>query len=211
MPGRTTGSQRGSQRGGQSGGQRGNRSARVAISRSPRIVKRLRQAAESAPDVAREYAPLAGFLAITAGAALLGSRFNPTAEHRRSQFWYATRRKSRLNPPPAVFGPVWGTLYVMIAVAGWRVYRAPSSRRRSQALAWWAAQMAFNGAWSPLFFGKRDPEAALVDLVAMAGSIGAFTATARKVDRRAAQLMLPYMAWVSFAGYLNATIVRNER
>jgi tryptophan-rich sensory protein len=175
--------------------------------RGPRVVTRR----AAAVATAREYAPLVGFLAITGAAAAYGAQFNPTARNPETQLWYAAQKKSRLNPPPAVFGPVWTALYGMIAVAGWRVYRAPRSRARTEALVWWAAQMALNTAWTPLFFGGRMPRAALADLVAMTGAIGGFTASARKVDRGAAALMLPYLGWVTFAGYLNAEIVRKNR
>jgi tryptophan-rich sensory protein len=70
--------------------------------------------------------------------------------------------------------------------------------------------MGFNAAWSRIFFGAQAPRAALVDLTAMAGAIVAFMATSRKVDRTAARLMVPYLAWVVFAGYLNAEVVRKN-
>jgi tryptophan-rich sensory protein len=170
----------------------------------PRVVRR------SAADVAREYGPLIGFLGVTAAAAAYGSRFNPNTEHHATQRWYAARHKSRLNPPPAVFAPVWTTLYTLIAVAGWRVYRRPRSRARTRALALWSAQLAFNAAWTPLFFGKRQPKAALVDLAAMFAATAGFAATARNVDRTASRLMVPYLGWTAFAGYLNAVVARGE-
>ena len=175
-------------------------------SRGPRIVSR----GERARAAASEYGPLVGFLAVAAGAAFLGARFNPAPQHRETKLWYDSLEKSPLNPPPVVFGPVWGVLYAMIGVAGWRVYRAPRSRARTEALVWWAAQMSLNAAWSPLFFGGRMPKAAMTDLVAMGVTVGGFTNAARKVDRSAAALMLPYLGWVSFAGYLNAEVVRRN-
>ncbi len=179
-----------------------------AQQRAPRIVRR---ALDAAPRVAAEYAPLAGFVAVTAAAALLGTTFNPTPANPATKDWYDSRQKSPLNPPPAVFGPVWGTLYAMIAVAGWRVYRTPKSDARMRALAWWAGQMTLNAAWSPIFFGARQPGVALADIGAMGIAIGGFTITARKVDRTAAWMMAPYMGWVTFAAYLNAEIVRRNR
>ncbi len=172
----------------------------VLSERRPRIVRRSK----------RDYAMLATFLAAAAASGALGSLYNPGSSNLETQRWYAALRKSPLNPPPATFAPVWTTLYVLIAVAGWRIARAPRSRERSLALTWWSAQMAFNAAWSPLFFGRRSADGAMLDLLAMLGSIGAFMHSARRVDRRATELMIPYAAWVLFAGYLNLEVVRRN-
>jgi tryptophan-rich sensory protein len=182
------------------------RSRRARSPRGPRIVARAR--AIVASPRTRDAGVLAGFAAIVASAALLGARFSPAPNNPEIDRWYATRRTARLNPPPAAFAPVWTALYAMIAIAGWRVYRAPRTKARTRALALWGAQMAFNAAWSPLFFGARKPRVALADLVAMAGSTAGFIATSRTVDKTASRLMLPYLAWTSFAGYLNASVVR---
>lgn len=173
-------------------------------------MRRPRISAQDARTIAREYAPLAGFIAITAAAALYGARYSPNDANPDIQRWYGSQHKARLNPPPQVFGPVWTVLYAMIATAGYRVYRAPRGPARSQSLVWWGAQMTLNAAWSRVFFGEQEPRAALVDLSAMAMTIAAFMGTARKVDRTAARLMLPYLAWVAFAGYLNAEVVRKN-
>jgi translocator protein len=174
----------------------------VIAARRPRVVRRSRA------SVAREYGPLLGFLAATAAAGAYGARFGPSPSHRATRLWYATRRTSRLNPPPVVFAPVWTALYALIAVAGWRVYRAPRSRARTRALALWSAQLILNAAWTPLFFGRRRPGAALVDLVAMFAATAGFSATARTVDPIASRLMYPYLGWTAFAGYLNAVVAR---
>ena len=76
------------------------------------------------------------------------------------------------------------------------------------ALALWATQLTFNGAWSPLFFGAKKPTLALGDIGLMLAAIATYTAAARKVDKPAAWLMSPYLAWVAFATVLNAEIVR---
>ena len=184
-------------------------SRRARSARGPRIVARVREIANSPRT--RDLTVLAGFATIVASAAILGTRFSPASNDLRTRLWYGTRRKARWNPPPAAFAPVWTALYAMIAIAGWRVYRAPRTKARTRALALWGAQMAFNAAWTPLFFGARKPRVALADLVAMAGSTAGFIATSYKVDRTASRLMLPYLAWTSFAGYLNASIVSKNR
>ena len=161
--------------------------------------------------VADDALPLAGFAAATTLAALAGMRFAPDPRHPRTALWYAMLRKGRGNPPPIAFPIVWTALYGTIAVAGWRVWRQPASPARTRALAWWAAQLGLNAAWTPIFFGAHRPRAAFADLAANWGAVAAFIAAARDVDEAAAWLMAPYLAWVSYAAYLNEEIVRRNR
>ena len=141
-----------------------------------------------------------------AGVAMLGSLFNPGRGATRE--WYAQLEKPSFNPPDVVFAPVWTTLYALIAISGYRVWVSDAGRDRSRALALWGAQLILNGAWSPLFFGAKKPALAFGDILLMLAAIAWYTAAARKVDRPAAWLMLPYLAWVAFAAILNAAIVR---
>jgi len=146
---------------------------------------------------------LAGFGAVTAGAAALGAQARPGA-------WYRGLRKPWFQPPSWVFAPVWTGLYVLIAASGYRVWRAPSSSERTTALGFWGAQLGLNAAWSLLFFGKQDPQAALLDIGLLRVSIDAYTRAAEKVDPAARWMMAPYRSWVSFATLLNAEIVRKN-
>lgn len=146
------------------------------------------------------------FGGVVAGVATLGGLFNPGRGATRE--WYAQLEKPSFNPPDDVFAPVWTALYVLIAVSGYRVWFTGAGYERSRALALWFAQLALNGAWSPLFFGAKKPALALGDILLMLAAITAYTAAARKVDRPAAWLMSPYLAWVAFATILNAAIVR---
>jgi len=91
------------------------------------------------------------------GAALLGAR----ATGRSRDGWYRRIRKPRFTPPDAVFGPVWTTLYSLMAWSAMRIKGAPPSPERRRALTLWAVQLGLNAAWSPLFFGARRPGAAL--------------------------------------------------
>jgi tryptophan-rich sensory protein len=145
--------------------------------------------------------------AVTA-AAVLGSIFKPGRVTTRD--WYDALEKPPFNPPNTIFAPVWTTLYVMIAAAGYRIARSDDTPERSRALGWWSSQLALNAAWSPLFFGAKKAELALADIVLMLGAISACILTARKVDRTAAALLLPYLVWVSFATLLNEEIVRRN-
>jgi benzodiazapine receptor len=146
------------------------------------------------------------FGGVVAGAALLGGLFNPGRGETRE--WYEGIQKPSFNPPDSVFGPVWTLLYVLIAISGYRVWSSDGGRDRSNALALWGTQMTLNAAWSPLFFGAKKPALALADIVLMLATIASYVAAARKVDRPAAWVMSPYLAWVAFATVLNAAIVR---
>jgi translocator protein len=149
-----------------------------------------------------------GFFGATAAASALGRA--ATGRVARNP-WYRGLRKPRWQPPRQAFPVVWTTLYAMAAVSGHRVWRAPEGRARRRALALWGGQLVLNAAWSPLFFRLRRPRAALADAVALTTMLGAYAASARRVDRRAAWLVVPYLGWSAFAVALNATIVLLNR
>ncbi len=125
--------------------------------------------------------------------------------------WYRRLRKPPFQPPPQAFGPVWTGLYATMAWSAWRIWKAPPSAARTRALRLWWTQLALNAAWSPLFFGARRPKAALADLLLLTGAVVAYANAARRVDAGAAAMMLPYLAWLGFAGVLNEEIVRRNR
>jgi tryptophan-rich sensory protein len=145
----------------------------------------------------RPFVSLLPFLALVALAAAFGAIFQPGP-------WYAELRKPPLTPPNWVFGPAWTLLYVAIAVAAWRVWRARPGP--SAALALWGAQLALNALWSFLFFGLEQPELALLDIAVLLAAIVFTTLAFFAVDRVAGWLFVPYLAWVAFASYLNAGV-----
>jgi benzodiazapine receptor len=148
-------------------------------------------------------------LALTAiGGATLLSALLGSSITARNQAWYRTLRKSALNPPNWVFGPVWTALYGLSALSAARVVLAPRSAARVRALSLWALQQALNAAWTPLFFGRHRPRAALADLALLWAALGAYRNAAGHVDRLAARLVTPYIAWLSFAAFLNERVVR---
>lgn len=149
----------------------------------------------------------AGFAAATAAAAVVGGVASGGAA--RSP-WYRALRKPPYQPPPAAFAPVWTALYALTAWSGYRVWRS-ASVARGRALALWGAQLGLNAAWSPVFFGARRPRAALAVVGALLPTLGAYAWTARRADRTAAALVLPYVAWTGFALVLNSAIVRRNR
>jgi len=124
--------------------------------------------------------------------------------------WYRTLRKSKANPPSWVFGPVWTGLYSAIAYSAYRVWRQPPSTERTRALRLWGTQMALNASWTPLFFGAHKPKGSAVVATALVPTVAGYILNARKVDKTAAWLMLPYLGWSAFAAYLNAQIVRKN-
>ncbi|WP_374307935.1 TspO/MBR family protein [Dongia sp.] len=121
--------------------------------------------------------------------------------------WYPTLAKPGFNPPDWVFAPVWSTLFLLMAIAAWRVWRRVgwAAGRTSQIL--YFAQLVGNLAWSALFFGLQRPGLALVDCALLLILIIATTWQFRRHDGLAALLMLPYIAWVAFACVLNGAIV----
>jgi tryptophan-rich sensory protein len=103
---------------------------------------------------------------------------------------------------------VWTVLYLMIAVAGWRVWLRRGESGARPALAAWAVQLALNLAWSLLFFGGRVIGAALVEIVILLAAILVTTGLFWRIDRLAGSLFVPYAAWVGFATILNAALWR---
>ena len=139
------------------------------------------------------------FLVVTVGGGLaIGYLARPDA-------WYAGLRKPAFNPPDWVFAPVWTILYVLIAIAGARVFGAPGGEA---ALAVWIAALLLNFLWSPVFFGLRRPALALAIVAGLLAAIVAFIVLSWPVDLTAALLFLPYAVWVGFATTLNAAVVR---
>lgn len=149
---------------------------------------------------------LLGFGLVTAATAIAATRTSKPG----MRSWYASLKKAPFQPPDAVFGPVWTTLYALIALSGGRVYAQPQSGARTRALQLWAAQLALNGAWSWLFFAARKPGVALADSTALLATTLAYAKTARNVDRTAARLFVPYVAWTAFATVLNGEVVRRN-
>ena len=107
-------------------------------------------------------------------------------------------------PPSWLFGPVWTVLYVMIAVAGWLVWREV---RWGRDLTLWSVQLVLNLAWTPLFFAADLYALALVDITLLLVAVGATIGLFRRTSPPAAWLLVPYLAWVAFATALNAAIV----
>lgn len=183
-------------------------------SSSRRAVRRLREIPRDIPRPApRTLAALAAIAALSAAAGIIGARAYPAHRWSRSRLWYRMLDKAPFTPSDRVFGPVWSVLYALGAASAFRVWRAEgdrSPRTRTAALALWATQLGLGATWGPTFFGARKPGLALAELCAMVAATGGYAALARRVDRPAAMLMAPSLAWVAFAGVLNGEIVRRN-
>jgi benzodiazapine receptor len=139
---------------------------------------------------------LAAALLACFAAAAVGALFPPGE-------WYLGLERPLLTPPGWVFGPVWTTLYTLMAVAAWLVWRARGLAGARGPLALFAIQLVLNAAWSPLFFGAHALGWALVEITALWLAIAATLAAFGRVRPLAAALLAPYLAWVSLALWLN--------
>jgi len=140
---------------------------------------------------------LVGFVVLVLGGSTLIGYLNLPGD------WYAGLHKPFFNPPDWVFGPVWSVLYVLVAIAGWRIFcRAPYGMTMR---VWWV-QLVLNFLWSPTFFGLQLPGLGLVVIIALLVAIIGFIVLARRIARLAAWLFAPYALWVAFATLLNFSI-----
>jgi len=147
--------------------------------------------------VMRDKFVLAAFIILVLGAGTaIGLLTAPGA-------WYAALEKTPFNPPNWIFGPVWSVLYILIGIAGWRIWRiAPAGG----AMKIWWLQLALNFLWSPVFFAAHLLGVALVIILALLATLIWFITTAASTDRIAAWLFVPYALWVAFATLLNASL-----
>ena len=120
--------------------------------------------------------------------------------------WYTTLVKSTLNPPSWVFGPAWVTLYTLMGLAAYLVWRKRHLPGAKLALTWYGVQLVLNALWSVLFFGLQQPGLAFAEIVALLACIVVTSVLFWRVSPLAGALMIPYIAWVAFASYLNVSI-----
>ena len=122
--------------------------------------------------------------------------------------WYRPLLKPGLTPPDTLFPLIWSTLYIMMAIAAFFVFRqARSLRAASAAFIAYGVQLALNLGWTWLFFGLRNPFAAGVEVLVLFGAVALTLALFWSHSRAAALLLLPYLAWVGFAAWLTWRIV----
>lgn len=146
---------------------------------------------------------LAGWLAVTFAAAGVGA-----AASVRAAAFYGQLVRPAWAPPAWLFGPVWSVLYLLMALAAWRVWLARGFRRAAPALALFLAQLILNALWSWLFFAWHQGRAASLEIFGLAALLLGTVLAFGRIQRLAAILLLPYLAWVAFASALCLAIVR---
>lgn len=132
------------------------------------------------------------------GAAATGAVFSPGT-------WYERLAKPSWTPPNWAFPVVWSILYIMIGVAGWRVW---ATEGLGLGVALWTFQIVSNASWSPVFFGLRRMDLGMVAVSVLWASVAACVFVFAGIDRVAALLMAPYLLWVTIAAALNWSLLR---
>jgi tryptophan-rich sensory protein len=135
---------------------------------------------------------LTGWVLLSFSAGLFGSQFRPGE-------WYAALSKPAWTPPGWIFAPVWTTLYLLMGIAAWRVWREGGWTRQRLALALFVVQLLLNAAWSWIFFGLHRPGWAFTEILCLALAILLTMREFAKASRVAAGLLVPYLVWVCFA------------
>ena len=154
------------------------------------------------PAEGGSWVALLGFVALCLGVAAIGG----WATSISVGGWYQTLDKPRWTPPDRVFAPVWTILYLMMAVAAYRVWRRAGVKGGQGALALFGVQLVLNLLWSILFFGLQRTGLALLDIVLLWTAIAATAVAFWRIDRLAGIFLLPYLVWVTYAVVLNAAI-----
>jgi tryptophan-rich sensory protein len=122
--------------------------------------------------------------------------------------WYSSLNKPSWNPPPWIFGPVWSLLYMMMAVAAWLVWRKGGWKRHGRTLGLFFLQWLLNALWTPIFFGMHRSGLAFAEIIMLWIVLAATLRLFWQVSKLAGVLLVPYLAWVSFAAALNFAIWR---
>jgi tryptophan-rich sensory protein len=121
--------------------------------------------------------------------------------------WYTNITKPSFNPPSWIFGPVWTTLYALMGISAFLIWKKGLDRKDVKiALGIFLGQLTLNALWSIIFFGLQSPGAAFVEIIFLWIAILVTIIAFAKISRLAAWLLVPYILWVSFAGYLNFSI-----
>lgn len=156
----------------------------------------------------KKYTSLLPFLALVALISYIGSVYTMPAV----ASWYQNINKPAWNPPDWVFGPVWTTLYLMIAISGWRVWRrlpaaSPVAKITSPVMRPYWLQLFLNCIWSIIFFGAGQFLPAALDILGLLLAIACNIRSFKNVDPVSAKLLIPYALWVTYATSLNIAIV----
>lgn len=144
-------------------------------------------------------------IAVSLAAGGLGSIFTSSA----IPTWYATLSRPALNPPNWIFAPVWTTLFVLMGIAAFLIWKQGADKPKvREALKIFLGQLILNVLWSFIFFGLHNPGLAFLEIIFLWLAILATILSFSKISKTAAYLLIPYIAWVTFASYLNLAIWR---
>ena len=144
---------------------------------------------------------LVAAVVITFSAAYINSSF-PVDD------WYDELTKPAWNPPNWLFGPVWGVLYLLMAIAAWLLWRKSGLAGAAVPLGLFVLQLALNAAWSWLFFGRHQLGLAFIEILVLWGAILATIIGFWRLNPISGILLVPYLLWVTFASVLNFTLWR---
>lgn len=144
------------------------------------------------------------FLGLVAAVSGLGSLLTMSGMNG----WYESLEQPDWNPPDWVFGPVWSVLYLGIGVSAWLVWRRRGWGGARLALGLWGVQLALNLLWTAIFFGLQEPGLASLEIVILWVAIVSTTVSFWPISKIAAIILIPYLAWVTFAAALTISIWR---
>ena len=120
--------------------------------------------------------------------------------------WYSEVIKPPWNPPNWIFGPVWSILYLMMGVSAWLIWKESQFKKANLELGWFAFHLVLNVLWSVIFFGLQSPGWAAIEIVLLWISIAVSILLFFRRSKLAAIMLVPYLAWVTFAMFLNYSI-----
>lgn len=146
---------------------------------------------------------LAYSVLISFSAGIIGSLFTFS----KIPTWYAGLVKPEFSPPNWVFGPVWNILYLLMGISLFLVHTSKKTRDRDLGIKLFYAQLILNALWSIVFFGMENPALALLVIFVLLGAVFSVIKIFWRVNKTSAYLLIPYIAWLSFATILNFSIV----
>jgi tryptophan-rich sensory protein len=149
----------------------------------------------------RQLIGLAGWLVVSFSAAFIGAVASLNAAS-----FYGQLARPRWAPPSWLFAPVWTLLYVLMAVAAWLVWRSHGFKASRKSLVLFLVQLAANALWTWLFFAWHQGAGAFSEILILWVLIVATIASFRSVSNLAATLLVPYLAWVTFAAALTLSV-----
>lgn len=134
------------------------------------------------------------------GAGIFGALFTFSA----IPVWYQSLNKPAFSPPNFIFGPVWTILYFLMGISLYLIWSSQKKTRKVMLLFW--VHLFFNATWSGAFFGLRNPLLGFINILVLWVLVVLVIYKFRKINRLAGLLLLPYLAWISFAAFLNYNI-----